>query len=105
MPYDEEMGGDMPQMGMMKESKKPGNDYMGRVMSGLKYVEEGDLEPIEADIPTFADDGEKVALLVTGIAQGGKISNPVSTEIDLGGAERKGGLRQLMSNEDESEEE
>lgn len=101
MPYDEEMGGDMPQM----QEKQKSNGYIDRVMAGLKYVEEGDLEPIEADIPTFADDGEKVALLVTGIAQGGKISNPVSTEIDLGGAERKGGLRQLMSNEDESEEE
>ena len=91
---------------MPMRDEKPMNSYMSRVMSGMKYMEDEDLEPMEADISVDAEDGEKVAFVITGMAKGGKIMSPMGAMVDIGGgSEKTNGLKQMLSDENTEEEE
>ena len=74
--------------------------YIKNVMSQLMNTEPEEFEPLTVNVPTMADDGAEVAILMTGIAKGGKLINVMATEFDVMESQ-KTGLKNMLSGKDE----
>lgn len=84
----------------------PDESYMKNIMSQMMNTGPEDFDARTVDIPTDAMDGEEVAVLVTGVAKGGKLTSVQATEFDVTGNEesKKPGLKNMLSQEDEDGE-
>lgn len=83
----------------------PSEEYIQRATSSMGNLIPEDFLPLSVSLPTDAEDGETVAMLITGTAQGGKLGNVQGAKLDLKESKPKGKLRQAFNREDEGSEE
>lgn len=88
----------MDQMPMKTGTTEEESPYMQQVMDQMMNVREEDFTPMSVNIPVDAEDGETVSILLTGIAQNGRISGAKGVEFDMGGQNR--GLGDRLSAQD-----
>lgn len=83
---------------------KMDESMLKNMMSQMANAEPEDFYPIMADIPTDAEDGESVALLVTGYAKGGKLTKIEATDFDMGSMpEKETGLKSMLSEKEDGD--
>jgi hypothetical protein len=62
-------------------------EYIAEVAKGITEVMPEDFVPVKGDFSTSAPDGEQVMLVVTGIAQGGKLTGAKMAPVPASGGE------------------
>lgn len=89
---------------MKEEVSEEGSDvteeYISSVQNALGKVIPEDFTPLNASISTDAADGERVAMVVTGYAEGGKLTGASAVKIDLSEPKPKGRMMKMFKSKE-----
>lgn len=58
-------------------------EYIAQVKDSLDATVPEDFRSADVSLPVDAEDGERVAMLITGMAEGGKLTDAYAAKIDL----------------------
>ena len=83
-----------------KQDEQESSSELMSIMHGLKFTEQDDFEPIDVDIPVDFDDGEKVAVVLTGTVKDGKLVGITGTEFSIDEKATPSRIKSTLSEED-----
>lgn len=89
-----------PEMVEADEGSDVTEEYISSVQNALGKVIPEDFSSLGAEIPTDAADGERVAMIVTGYAEGGKVVSPFAAKVDLSEPKPKGRMMKMFNSKE-----
>lgn len=89
MPKEDEMMAEGSDESMMDQGPEvdTSEEYIEMAANGIKNVMPEDFMPVKGDFSTDAPDGEQVIMVVTGIAQGGKLTGTKGAPVPVSGGD------------------
>ncbi len=99
-PVEEEVVDEPEDAGVSEE-------YITKAGAALGNLIPEDFQPATVSVPVAAEDGEEVAVLLTGVASGGKLSKASVAVLDLADEKPESKpkrLKKMFGGDDESEE-
>jgi hypothetical protein len=75
-------------------------EYISSAQKALSKTIPEDFSPVDVQIPTDAKDGERVAMIITGYAEGGKLTGAYGASLDLSEPKPKGRMMQMLNSKE-----